>query len=72
MSASIAVGPSFAGEHMNCILRKRALSCNDEKERCPGTEPTRRMRSFCGGESVELCNEFSIGAGVKTSGRIAR
>jgi hypothetical protein len=27
---------------------------------------------FGGGESVKLCNEFSIGAGVKTLGRIAR
>jgi hypothetical protein len=57
---------------MNCILCKRFLSCNGEKEICPGIELTRRMWSFCGGESVKLCNEFSIGTGVKTSGRIAR
>jgi hypothetical protein len=72
MSASIAVGPSFAREHMNCILCKRVLSCNGEKDGCPSTEPIRRMRSFSGGQSVKLCNEFSIGAGVKTLGRIAR
>jgi hypothetical protein len=72
MSTSIAVGTSFAGEHMNCILCKRVLSCNGENDGCPSTEPIRRIWSFCGGESVKLCNEFSIGAGVKTSGRIAR